>query len=178
MTALDTRPVDGEYAPYAVLYVNATESALRASGMTSVVGLLSQQVSALRALVQHVDAATSQRAYAPGKWTLLESLLHVADCERVFAYRALRIARGDQTPLSGFDQDAWVPLSGAANRTLADILTEIDAVRASSLALIGSLDDTAAQRFGTSGGNPVSVRGLVWLIAGHFAHHLEITHSR
>ena len=117
-------------------------------------------------------------AYAPGKWTLAESLLHVADTERVFAYRALRVSRGDQTPLPGFDQDPWVPLSGADRRTLADILTEIEAVRNANLHLIRAFDDAAASRMGTASGNPVSVRALVWIIAGHFAHHLELTRTR
>jgi hypothetical protein len=178
VTALDIRPVDGEFSPYAIVYVNATAAALEAAHSTSVIELLAHQTDALRSMVQHVDEATAQQGYATGKWTLLESLLHIADCERVFAYRALRVARGDQTPLPGFDQDAWVPLSGAAHRTLVDILTEIDAVRAASLTLAASLDDDAVQRTGTSGGNPVSVRGLLWIIAGHFAHHLEITRTR
>lgn len=178
MTALDQRPGDGEHAPYAAIYVNATAAALEAARVASVHTLLQQQVPALRALLRDTTDATAQRAYAPGKWTLLESLLHVADTERVFAYRALRIARADETPLPGFDQDAWVPHSGANGRTLADILTEIEAVRAASIALVGSLDDVSAVRRGISGGNPVSVRGLAWMIAGHFAHHLELTRTR
>jgi hypothetical protein len=178
VTALDQRPGDGEYAPYALLYVNATAAALEAARVSSVRTLLQQQVPALRALLRETDDDAAQRAYAPGKWTLLESLLHVADTERVFSYRLLRIARADETPLPGFDQDAWVPHSAANGRTLADILTEIEAVRNASIALIGSLDDAAAVRRGVSGGNSVSVRGLAWNIAGHFAHHLELTRTR
>ena len=96
----------------------------------------------------------------------------------MFSYRLLRFARGDSTPLPGFDQDVWVPQSGAASRTLADILTEIEAVRASSLALIRSLDDAALVRQGVSNNRALSVRALAWIIAGHFAHHQELTRTR
>jgi hypothetical protein len=178
MTALDSRPASSEHAPFAALYVETTAKALDASGEGSVVALLGRQTAALRALVAHVDDRTAAQSYAPGKWTLLESLLHVADTERVFSYRLVRVARGDQTPLPGFDQDAWVPESGASRRTLADILTEIDAVRAASLALVQSLDDQSALRAGTASGNPITARALAWMIAGHFAHHLEITRTR
>ncbi len=178
MTALDLRPGAGEHSAYAVIYIDATAGALHAAHNPSVVALLEGQTHALRALVAGVDEAALQRAYAPGKWTLAESLLHVADSERVFSYRMVRIARGDQTPLPSFDQDAWVPNSGAGRRALADILTEIEAVRGATLALVRSLDDSTVSAMGTASGNPVSVRGLAWMIAGHFAHHLEITRSR
>lgn len=178
MSALDIRPSTGEHAPFAVTYLDATAKALGSAPDKGVVALLEGQVGALRALLQDADDAAAQRAYAPGKWTLAESLVHVADTERVFAYRLLRIARGDATPLPGFDQDAWVPLCGAATRTLADILTELEAVRTANLCLIRALDDAAALRTGTASGNPISVRALVWMIAGHFAHHLELTRTR
>ncbi|MEQ1693518.1 MAG: DinB family protein [Gemmatimonas sp.] len=178
MPALDTRPSSDEHAPFALTYITTTAQALAAVGNPSLLALLSGQAPALRTLLDGVDDVAAQRSYAPGKWTLAESLLHVADTERVFIYRVLRIARGDKTPLPGFDQDAWVPESGASARTLADILTEIDAVRAASLALIGSLDDSSALKSGTASGHPASARALAWMIAGHFAHHLEITRTR
>ena len=178
MTVLNTRPGTDEHAPYAATYIDAAARAMSHAIHPTIQDVLHSQVKALHVLVDGVDQATALRAYAPGKWSLLESLLHVADTERVFAYRLLRIARGDVTPLPGFDQDAWVPLSDANKRSLADILTEIKAVRSATLALVESLDELSAARTGTSGGNPVSARALAWMIAGHFAHHLEITESR
>lgn len=179
MTApIDLQPGAHEHAPYYGKYTGATAAALQASQHTSILALLRQQVPALRELVRGVSAEQALRGYEPGKWSLLESLLHVADAERVFSYRALRIARGDTTPLPGFEQDDWVPNSGANRRTLADILTELEAIRAASLALFDSLDDEAVLRVGTASGNPVSVRALVWITAGHFAHHLELTRTR
>jgi hypothetical protein len=177
MSALDTRPSSDEFFSYFQTYVDATTKALEALPQ-SLLSLLEGQVGALRTLLQGVDEQAAQTAYAPGKWTLAESLLHVSDTERVFGYRLLRFARGDSTPLPGFDQDVWVPNSGAASRKLADILTEIETVRAASLTLIRSLDDAALARQGTSNNRTLSVRALAWIIAGHFAHHHELTRTR
>jgi hypothetical protein len=118
-----------------------------------------------------VPDARGHIAYAPGKWTLNESLQHVVDAERVFTYRALRIGRGDITPLPGFEQDDWVPLSGANNRRLSEIVDEFTAVRASTIALFGGLPSEAWDRRGTASGHPVSVRALAFKCAGHALHH-------
>lgn len=178
MSTLDNRPATTEHAPFALTYVEATTNALKATSASGVIALLERQVGDLRALLAGVSETVARQSYAPGKWTLAESLLHVADTERVFAYRALRVSRGDQTPLPGFDQDPWVPLSGASSRTLADILTEIEAVRIANLHMIRAFDDAAVARTGIASGNPVSVRALVWVISGHFAHHLELTRTK
>ncbi len=175
---IDVMPAAEEHAPYYSKYTGATADALRAANLTSVHALLQQQMPALRALVKEVTPDAATRGYAPGKWSLLESLLHVADAERVFSYRMLRIARGDKTALPGFEQDDWVPNSGANRRSLADILTELESIRSATLALVGSIDADAAVRVGTASGNPVSVRALAWITAGHFAHHLELTRTK
>ncbi len=172
------RPAATEHAPYAVLYVDATARALALQGDDDLMALLGAQTTQLRRLLDGADPALAQYAYAPGKWTLAESLLHVADTERVFTYRLLRIARGDQTPLAGFEQDAWVPYSRASSRTATELLDEIEAVRGATLALVGALDDGTIAATGTAGGVSVSVRALVWLTAGHFAHHLDLTRDR
>lgn len=178
MSLLDTRPAPTESAPWTATYMNATEAALTAAGSTSVLALLEGQIAQLRTLLSNTSESAAHQAYAPGKWTLVESLLHVADTERVFSYRVLRISRGDQTPLPGFEQDEWVPESRASKRTFSDILTELEAVRNSSIALVRSLDDTAIQQTGTASGAAISVRALVWMMTGHLAHHIEITRTR
>lgn len=172
------RPEATEFAPYYGSYVEHAANTLAAMNGATLPDLLTVQPVALRDVLRDVPDALVRHAYAPGKWTLGESLVHTVDTERVFSYRLLRIARADATPLAGFDQDAWVPVSGAAGRTLDDILTEIDVVRASTLALVYSLDDAALRRTGTASGNAVSARALVWIIAGHFSHHLELTRHR
>jgi uncharacterized damage-inducible protein DinB len=180
MPPVIARPEPTEHAPYAILYVEAAERALVETGNDDIITLLHDQPDQLRELLTSAfaDDATARQRYAPDKWTLGESLVHMADTERVFAYRALRIARGDQTPLASFDQDAWVPHSRADRRSLADILDEIDAVREATLALALSLDRDAVTATGTAGTVTVSVRALLWIIAGHFAHHIGITRDR
>lgn len=117
-------------------------------------------------------------AYAPGKWTIKELVGHVVDAERVFSYRALRIGRGDTTPLPGFDEKTWVPNSGAGARTLADLLAEFRAVRGATLALLRHLPADAPERRGTASDKEVSVRALAWIITGHAIHHLGILRER
>ena len=173
-----TPPTPAEHAPYYGKYVEMAARDVAALDGGSLPDLLTVQTVTLHGLLDGIDDGFARKSYAPGKWTLAESLVHVADTERVFSYRLLRVARGDSTPLPGFEQDQWVPLSGANGRPPSDILIEIDVVRAATLALVHSLDDSALMRTGTASGNPVSVRALVWIIAGHFAHHLEITRDR
>ena len=172
------RPGTDEHLPYAVKYVQAAADAIARDGLTDVSELLARQPAELTALLGDVSPETAQSSYAPGKWTLLESLLHTVDSERVFAYRLLRAARGDGTPLPGFEQDDWVPQSGANRRSLADVLDEFCATRASTLALLKSLDDNELARRTVASGHDVSARALAWMIAGHTEHHLLLTRDR
>ena len=171
-------PAANEFSSYFTNYVETASRAVAMLDGGAVVDLLTLQPVALRTMLNDVDGDFLRRPYAPGKWTLAESLVHMADTERVFSYRLVHVARGDASPLPSFDQDKWVPFSGANARSLSDILTEIDVVRASTLALVHSMDDDAFLRVGTAGGNPISARALTWIIAGHFAHHLDLTRDR
>lgn len=173
-----TRPAPSEHSPYAAGYIDAAARAIADRGHADLIALLEAQQQAWHAMLGPLAPSVAGHRYAPDKWTLAESLLHVADTERVFAYRLLRIARGDTTPLPGFDQDAWVPASGAGARSLTDLLAELDAVRLATLTLIRSLDAEALSRLGMASGNPVSARALAWMIAGHVAHHLQLTRER
>lgn len=169
---LDRRPAEGDYAPYYARYVGQLPTG------TPLLEILAAQHGELQALMHGVPEERAGHRYAPGKWTIRESLLHVADTERVFAYRLLRIARGDTTPLPGFDQDAYVPISGAERRTLRSIADEQASVRAATLALLGSLDDAALDREGTASNGRVTARGLAYIIAGHERHHLTLFRER
>lgn len=175
---LIARPTADEHAPYYGTYIDDAERSLTERGLSDIVALLEAQRADWEALMANVPEAKAAHAYAPGKWTLAESLVHVSDTERVFAYRLLRIARGDRTPLPGFEQDEWVPASRAANRTLADILAEMYAVREATLALVRSLDGEAVAQRGVASGKEVSARALVWMIAGHMGHHLGLTREK
>lgn len=167
MPVTTRRPDADEFAPYYAGYI-----ALVPEG--DLLTTLRAQADAYRALFTDVPDQRRTLRYAPGKWSLAESLLHVTDTERVFAYRALRIARGDATPLPGFDQDAWVPASAADQRSLASLVDEFVAVRQATLALLAGLSDEAWDRRGTASNATVSVRALAFMIAGHAAHHAQL----
>ena len=116
--------------------------------------------------------------YAPGKWTVKEVLGHITDTERIFTYRALRIGRGDQTPLPGFEQDDFVKNGGFANRTLADLAEEFGAVRSASIGLFRSFNEETWSRRGVASQKEVTVRALGFMTAGHQIHHRMILEER
>jgi len=96
---------------------------------------------------------------------------HLTDCERIFAYRALRIARGDTTPIEGFDENVYVPAGRFDERPLDDLIEDYERVRDATLSLFTGLDDDALSRKGTANGKTISVRAIAWIIAGHELHH-------
>lgn len=116
--------------------------------------------------------------YAPGKWSVKEVIGHLCDTERVFAYRALRIGRGDTTPLASFDDQSYVQEMRASERSLAGIAREWGSVRNASLTLFESFQSTDWQRRGTAGDHAISVRALAYVMAGHVRHHLEVLDTR
>lgn len=172
------RPSEGEYAPYALTYIDAAHAEIASGGHVDLLALLRAQPHQWHALLDSASPALAGFAYAPGKWTLAESIVHVCDTERVFAYRLMRFARGDRTPLPPFEQDDWVPQSRASRRTLVDVLDEFDAVRGATVALVASLDDEAIAQIGVASGRDVSARAMIWMIAGHAAHHLRLTSEK
>jgi hypothetical protein len=165
------KPPSSDYAPFYQKYVDA------ASTVDDVIDLLAQQGDVLAYMATWPEDRAGHR-YAEGKWTVGQVIGHMADTERVFCYRLLRIARGDTTPLAGFDQDGFMLEAGFERRTLASLVAELRAVRHASQTLIRSLDGTALERAGTASEQRVTVRALVWLIAGHFAHHTAILKER
>jgi hypothetical protein len=138
---------------------------------------LARQRDETRALLAPLDAA-ALRPYAPGKWSVCQVLGHVIDTERMFTVRALRFARGDSSPLPGFDADPYAEATDFDARGLPDLLDEHAAVRAATLALFRGLDETALSRAGTADGKPISARALAWLCAGHERHHLRVVRER
>lgn len=112
--------------------------------------------------------------YTPDKWTMKEILVHLADDERIYAYRALRFARNDQAMLPGFDQDIYAVHSEANLRTVTDIVEEYETVRMATLSLFANLPDSAFTRCGSADGSFATVRALLYHIAAHEMHHLSI----
>jgi hypothetical protein len=161
------RPAPSEYADHFAAYIAAVPDG-------DLLQRLEAQLEETSALLAELPEARAMHAYAPGKWTVKEVVSHMIDVERVFAYRALRFARGDATPLASFDEKTWTPHSGANARSMADLLTEYRAVRGATLALLRYLPAEAVTRRGTASGREISVRALAWIIAGHERHHLRV----
>ena len=142
------------------------------------VAVLASQIDVTAALLRGLSDADALKRYAPGKWSVKEVVGHLADTERIMAYRALRIARGDETPLPGFDEKAYVPPAKFDARSLAELISDFRTVRGASLALFKSFDSNAWRRRGTASGKPVSVRAIGYMIPGHERHHVEILKTR
>lgn len=170
--AATLRPFDTEYASFYASYVS------RVPADTDPLTLLRTQPASVRALLEGLTDGQASQGYAPGKWSLKELLLHVVDTERVFTYRALRFARGDAQALPTFDQNNYAAASGANARPMSSLLAEYEAVRAATLALFGSFGPEQLARSGTANGQLVSVRALLYIVAGHELHHLSIVQER
>ena len=164
------RPGADEHTAYFGKYVERVPDG-------DLVALLRDQIADTAAMLRR-SRDRADFAYAPGKWTVKQVVGHLADVERVMAYRALSIARHDQTPLPGFDENAWVDNANFASRTLDDLVDELEVVRASTVQLASHLDAEDFARRGTSNGNPMSVRALFYIIAGHERHHVALFGER
>lgn len=114
------------------------------------------------------------QVYETDKWTVKDILQHLIDCERIFCYRALRIARNDKTPLPGFDENVYIPEAKTERRTIDELLTELDSVRRTSILLFNSFDDEMLLRAGMCSGKNISVLAIGFTIAGHFLHHVNV----
>ena len=165
------RPGADEHIEYYARYIAKApgDDALAALHLTG---------ESLLGLMKGVGESQALHRYAPGKWSVKEVLNHLTDAERVFAYRALRFAREDRTPLPGFDENAWAPAARSDRRPLTEIVEEFRAVRAASRALFGSLDADALGRRGEANQCGISVRALAWIIAGHTRHHELVLRER
>lgn len=161
----------GDYLAYSQPYIDIV-------GNAELKDLMSKQLINFPQFINSLPEEKLQFAYAEGKWTILEILVHILDAERVFQYRALRFARKDDTPLPGFDQDIYVPSSMANLRTKKDITEEYRAVRSSSIALFAPLNEEALHRFGKASGGKMTVAALGFMICGHQKHHRNIIRER
>jgi len=135
--------------------------------------LARQAADTLRQL-RGISDKQSLHRYAPGKWSVREVVSHVNDAERVFAFRAFWFARGFEAPMPSFDQDAGMPFAMADERSWASHLSEFTAIRSATVALFDALPDAAWDRRGIASGNPVTVRALAFICAGHVSHHLGV----
>jgi len=163
-----TKPHPGEYDPYAIKYIKL----LPDDGF--ILQHLRTNAETVQRLLQSLTPEQWMHRYAEGKWTIKEILLHMIDDERIYSYRALRFARNDETALPGFDQDPYVVASKANERTAESLLDEYAAVRNATISLFDNLPDDAWMRSGTANNHSVTVRALIYHLAGHELHHLNI----
>jgi uncharacterized damage-inducible protein DinB len=131
-----------------------------------------------RKLLKKIPRKKRNYAYAEGKWTVKELLQHIIDAERVFVYRSLTFARGDQGPLPGFDENNWGANANRIDRKWNDLVEEFKAVRAATELFFESLGNEELQRTGTSGSNTINVIGLGYVVAGHAKHHIDLIKER
>jgi hypothetical protein len=165
------RPQPVEYTPYFDRYISLVP------GNDVLAALEDQRRQTLLWLSGRAEAEGELR-YLPDKWSLKEVVGHINDSERIMSYRALRISRGDQTPIEGFEQDDYVRNAPFAQRPLADWIEDYIAVRRATLSLFRNLDEAAWGRSGVANNNEVTVRALAYVIAGHELHHRKILEEK
>jgi hypothetical protein len=168
---LISRPQPDESIPYYHRYIAKV-------GDQNLGDQLKEQLHEVEQLFENVTDRDALARYAEGKWSIKEVLGHLCDVERIFTYRLLRIGRGDQTPLPGFDENAYVPAGGFDERPLPMLLTEFRAVRLSTIALIEGLPAEAWGHWGEANQAPITARALAYIIVGHVAHHLGVLRDR
>ena len=160
-------PKPSEYDPYYGTYISLVERG-------DILRAMEQQLSETTAVLSQLTGQQGAYRYAPDKWSVKEMLGHLIDSERIFTYRALRVARGDKTPIEGFEQDDYVPYGRFDQRALATLVEEFASVRQSSLFLFKYLDTEAWMRQGIANRKEISVRALAYVIAGHELHHRKM----
>ncbi|MGB4776386.1 MAG: DinB family protein [Daejeonella sp.] len=164
------RPQPEEFAPYFSTYINTVSE--------NVLGELEHQAHAFPEFLKSISEEKANYAYAEGKWTIKELVGHLIDTERIMAYRALRIARNDATPLPGFDENEYVANACFNERSLANLSQEFADVRRANMYFFNSLNETELNRTGIASNKTLSVRALIYVIAGHINHHKNIILER
>lgn len=164
-------PQESEYAVYYGRYIGRIEG-------TDIVAILEGQLEPTLQLLRHIDEQTANFRYEPGKWSVKELVGHIIDSERVFAYRALVFGRNDKAILPGFDQDKWAESAHYATLPFSQIISEFEAVRRSTIALLRQYDAAAWSRIGVANDKQMTTRSVAFVIAGHLQHHLDILKTR
>ncbi len=165
------KPDTSEYLPYYGKYVSLVPD-------SDILTVLGKQIEETAGLLNSIPESRANFRYAPDKWSIKELVGHVIDTERIFAYRALRFARNDKTPLPGYEQDDYVSNASFDSCTLTDLASEIKSVRQATVFLFKHLDPNAWTRSGLANNGEASVRALAHIIAGHELHHREILRSK
>ena len=165
------RPEKNEYAEFYASYVALVEE-------TDIIAALHNQTNDLQNLFAEIPEEKGDYRYAENKWSIRELLGHIVDGERVFSYRALRISRGDETPLAGFEENFYVANSNFSNLKIADAFKEFSLLRQSNVLLFKNLTDEMWSKTGTASDATISVCALAYIMVGHIRHHANILRER
>lgn len=147
-------------------------------GDASLLPMMEKQMGNFPNFMASIPEEKMNHTYGEGKWTIAEVLQHIIDAERIFQYRALRFARNDKTPLSGFDENAYVPESYVIGKSKKTLIEEYKTTRAASLSLFKSFDESVLARTGVASNSPMSVGALGFIICGHQRHHRDVIRER
>lgn len=164
-------PEISEYQSFYAKYISLVQG-------DDLTAILDHQLSDSLAMLCRISEAKSLHRYEPGKWSIKELLGHLIDSERIFTYRALRFARNDHAPLSGFDQDPYVAEANFDRRPWSELVAEFEHLRRSTILFFRGLKPEAEMRFGVANNAPVTVRALGYVIAGHELHHMRILREK
>jgi hypothetical protein len=165
------RPQPTDYPAYYESYISQVKG-------DNVLRALEDQILMMQNILSDIPEEKEDFTYAEGKWTLKEVIGHIIDTERIMAYRALRFSRNDSTELPGFDQDTYVSAADFNKRSLYDLAHEFGVVRESNIILFKSFDEEALNRKGIANGKEITVRALVYIVAGHAVHHLNVLRQK
>jgi hypothetical protein len=166
-----TRPSESDYAPAHAAYVALVPE-------DDIMSAMEQQSSEMQKVLSSLDEPKSQYRYADGKWSVKEVIGHIVDAERIVGYRALAVARGEQQPLPGFDEQTYVQNASFDGWKLGDLAEEYALCRRTNIVFFKNLPAEAWDRSGTANNARVSVRGLAYVIVGHARHHLQVLRER
>ena len=166
-----SRPERNEYADFYANYVSLVPDG-------PIEEFLLKQWDDLVAFLQQVSEDDASKPQGEGKWSIKQVLGHLCDTERVMSYRMMRFARGDKKELHGFEQDDYVAAGDFNSRVRHDLMVEFKNIRGATIALVGSISPEDEVRTGVANGNPVSVRALAYIIAGHAQRHLQLMKER
>ena len=162
-----TQPVESEYGSFYAGYIAKVAN-------EDVFDLLTNQVDWLSGYLETLSDDEMSYRYAEGKWSIAEVIGHIIDTERIMSFRMMTFARGDNTNLPGFEQDDYVKYGTFSSRPKDSFLLEMEGLRKANLSLIASFQNEILDRSGIANGSAITVRALIFIIAGHFQHHMEI----
>lgn len=163
------RPQAQEYPEWGLQYISQVDG--------DVLEILENQVTGFGNFINSLTEKADY-AYAPGKWTIKELVGHMVDTERILAYRLLCFARNEKAELPGFDEDAYVASAHFKDLSLFNLSEEFALLRRANLFLIKSLNEAELDKMGGANGKQMSVRALVYVLAGHVVHHFKIIRER